>query len=60
MARWGTRLLPAQAEEADMAKSGDKPKKEAKKPKADKAAKPVATGGFSGGSLKPGAGKKDK
>jgi hypothetical protein len=43
-----------------MAKSGDKPKKEAKKPKADKAAKPVATGSFLGGSLKPGAGKKDK
>jgi hypothetical protein len=43
-----------------MAKSGDKPKKEAKKPKADKAARPPATGGLSGGSLKPGAGKKDR
>ena len=43
-----------------MAKSGDKPKKEAKKPKADKAPKPVAGGGLMGGSLKPGVGKKDK
>jgi hypothetical protein len=43
-----------------MAKSGDKPKKEAKKPKADKAAKPGASTGLSGAALKPGVGRKDK
>ncbi len=43
-----------------MAKSGDKPKKEAKKPKAEKAAKPGAISQLSGSALKPGVGKKDK
>jgi hypothetical protein len=43
-----------------MAKSGDKPRKEAKKPKAEKAPKAGATGILSGSALKPGVGKKDK
>ena len=44
-----------------MAKSGDRPKKEAKKPKADKAAaKPGAISQLSGAALKPAVGKKDK
>lgn len=43
-----------------MAKSGDRPKKEAKKPKADKPPKKGATGVLSGAALKPGVGAKDK
>jgi hypothetical protein len=42
-----------------MAKGRDKPKKEVKKPKAEKP-KPGAPGVLSGAALKPGVGKKDK